>query len=192
MADRCIHLFGLHKENWSVCEQGGGATGSRCGVETRSRWLPWLCGARSDWQSAGFIWPTADSMLARLYAEKGKWEGRRCSRWTRDPAGLRLFTCAVFSFCTKRPVPRLLAIVHRQSPHTGHMLRGRGLHWSKLWYQQPLWPPVMNCRAGKEQQDPPTSRKHLHNHRDGTHTDSCWCNSLNTKVSFCSDEGFPN
>lgn len=142
-------------------QQGGGVTGSWCGVETRSlsRCLPRLCGRSSTRLSV-------QGCYGRHIAHPGCTE-KKGSRRDRSAAGEHVtphgLACSVvclyvlcFHFEQKGP-SRLLAVVHWQSPHTGHMTKGGGgaFHWSKLWYQRPLWTPVMICRPGKEQQDPP-------------------------------------
>ena len=63
--------------------------------------------------------------------------------------------CCVFTLNRKGPSPGFWLFSTDRSPHAGHTMRW-GFHGSKLWYQQPLWPPpLMNCTPGKEQQEHP-------------------------------------
>lgn len=90
---------------------------------------------------------------SRQIAHPGCAEKKGSGRWTCDTAWVHLFRwvymCCVFMLYKKRPIARLLAVVHWRSPQKGHMMRDiGGFHWRKLQYQQPLWSPVLNCDPG--------------------------------------------
>lgn len=172
---RCRHSGLLCQEcRRRFRQQGGGATGSRCGVETRSLscCLPRLCGRSSDWQSAGLLWPTADTLLTQALLRKREVGGiavQQVNMWHAMGSLVQLCVhvlCFHFAQKKKSPSSSFWLLYTDSHPTQVTWRGGGGFHWSKLWYQQPLWPPVMNYRAGEEQQDPP-NRTHLHNPRDG-------------------------
>lgn len=132
----------------------------------KSMFLPRLCGASSDWQSAGLLWLGGDTSLTMAVLRKREVGGiAQCSRFPCDTLSLWVHLCVhllCFSFfgffgfwlCCPLTV----------TPHWSHDDGGGvdgGFHWSKLWYQQPFWPPP----------PPPPYRKHL---RSSSSRDGAW------------------
>lgn len=114
-----------------------------------------------------FSFTTADIDISWFYLEKGNVGGRR-----RELVTLYVFNHSMFhfqfNFCTKNTQSLdldMAAIIAPQVTWQSPVEHGRrDFHRSKLWYQQPLWPQMMNCKSDRETTGPPQYKTFTQSH----------------------------
>lgn len=114
-----------------------------------------------------FSFTTADIDISWFYLEKGNVGGRR-----RELVTLYVFNHSMFhfqfNFCTKNTQSLDLDMAAIIAPHVtwqSPVEHGRrDFHRSKLWYQQPLWPQMMNCKSDRETTGPPQYKTFTQSH----------------------------
>ena len=171
-------------------QQGGDATGSQCGVETRSRscCLPRLCGTSSDWQSAGLLWLTADSLLPLVVLRKREVGGiavQQVDMWHCMGSHVQL--------CVQYGVFILYKKAHHWdsgccpltvTPHRSHDKGGsRASIGANSGISNLSDPPSWTVGQTRNNRITP-GRKHLHNRRENPLQSWCFCNTRHKPFFF--------